>query len=320
MLINNTKHQIIEAARAYMQSNGLSQDGFTEHVKKMNGGQGINVAYLNDMLKGRLTTGGKQTPIDDKYFHRVAKAINFVVKKSYRKHHDTDNYLLCMQTFSEARDSKMPMLVDGLTGEGKTYAALEYLRQNPKNSYYVRCDGDLTAKSFFVEFSLALGLSPYGPIADLRRNVIHKLRNETDPFVIVDEAENMKDRGWDSNKRIMDDLKGICSIVYIAANNFEAQLQKKADKGKGCYPQILRRLREGGIVQLFQLTIEDAMDISKQYGITSKQHVRAMFDKCRNTAELTSMIAKVLREADQNDRNVLDLIELYCNMNLKVKA
>jgi hypothetical protein len=318
MLDKNVKHQIIEATRQYMQNNALSQDGFTEHVKKMNGGQGFSVAYLNDMLKGKLVTGAKQTPIDDKYFHRIAKAINFTIRKSYRKHHDTDNYILCLNSFGDSRDSRMPMLIDGLTGEGKSYAALEYLRQNPKNTYYVRCDGDLTAKSFFVELAHALGMAPAGPIYDIRKNVIQKLKNETDPMLIIDEAENLKDRAWESLKRVMDDLKGYCGIVFIGANEFEKTLEKKAHKMKGCFPQVLRRLREGGIVSLFQLSLDDAQDICKQYGITSKAHIRAMYDRCKNTAQLTSMIAKVLRESDQDKkRSALELIELYCQVNIR---
>jgi DNA transposition AAA+ family ATPase len=322
MLDKNSKHQIIEAVKIYMSEKGLSQDAFVEHVKKTGGmTKGFSVAYLNDMLKGKLTTGNKQTEIDDKYFHRVAQAIGMSVRKSYRKHHDLDNYHRCMNTFSDARDSRMPFAIDGTTGEGKTYSALEYLRMNPKNTYYVRCDGDLTAKSFFLELSHSLHMHMSGPIYDIRKNVIQKLKNESDALLIIDEAENLKDRAWESLKRIMDDLKGYCGIVFIGANEFEAQLQKKADKMKGCFPQVLRRLREGGINHLFDLSVDDAIDICKSYGITSKQHVKAMFEKCRNIAQLTSMIEKVLREADQNQRySVLELIELYCGITFLKKT
>jgi hypothetical protein len=320
MIDKSTKHQIIEAARQYMQNNGLSQDSFTDHVKRTNGGQGFSVAYLNDMLKGKLVTGAKNTPIDDKYFLRIARSINFQVRKSYRKHHDTDNYLKCMNTFSDARDSRMPYALDGPTGESKSYSAMEYQRQFPKNTYIVRCDGDLTAKSFFVEMAYSLGMTPAGPIYDIRKNVIQKLKNETDALLIIDEAENLKDRAWESMKRIMDDLKGYCGIVFIGANEFENQLQKKAHKMKGCFPQVLRRLREGGFESLFALSPDDAFGICKAYGITSRPHVKALFDKCRNTAQLLSMIEKVMREADQHKRNPLDLIELYTGVNLKMKA
>jgi DNA transposition AAA+ family ATPase len=320
MIDQNTKIQIIEATRAYMTTNNLSQDGFTDHVKKMNGGmqKGFSVAYLNDMLKGKLTTGAKQTPIDDKYFQRIATAIDFTIKKSYRKHHDTDNYLACFNTYDDARDAKMPFAIDGNTGEGKSYSAIQYMRLNPKNTYYVRCDGDLTAKSFFVELAHSLSMTASGPIYDIRKNAIRKLKNESDPLLIIDEAENLKDRAWDSLKRVMDDLKGYCGIVFIGANEFEHMLQRKADRGHNPFPQILRRLREGGIVKLFTLTLEDAIDIAKHYGITSKNHVRAMFDKTRNTAQLTALIERVLRESDHGKRNALELIELYCNVQIKL--
>lgn len=316
----STKHKIIEAAIQYADSNHLSQDNFTDHVKKVNGGQGFSVAYWNDLKKGKLVTGSKNTPIDDKYFLRIAKAINYTVRKTYRRHHDTDNYVMYMSTFSDARESRMPYAIDNATGESKSYSANEYLRQNPKNTYIVRCDGDLTAKSFFVEMAYSLGMAPNGAVYDIRKNIIQKLKNETDALLIIDEAENLKDRAWESLKRIMDDLKGYCGIVFIGSNNFEATLQKKANKMKGCFPQVLRRIREGGFMTGFALNVDDAFGICKPYGITSRAHVRAMYDKCRNTAQLLSMIEKVMREADQSKRDVLNLIEMYCNVNLKKEA
>lgn len=319
MIDKSTKHQISEAARQYMQANNLSQDAFTEHVKKVNGG-GFSVAYLNDILKNKTVTGQKQTPIGDKYYMRIAKAINLQIRKSYRKHHDTENYMMCINTFAEARDTKMPYAIDGPTGEGKSYAAMDYLRSQPKNTYLVRCDGDLTAKSFFVELAHSLSMTPGGPIYDIRKNIIHKLKNESDALLIIDEAENLKDRAWESMKRVMDDLKGYAGIVFIGANEFETQLQKKADRLKGCFPQVLRRIREGGISTLFTLSFEDAIDICRAYGITSRPHVKGLYEKSRNTAQLTSMIEKVLRESDQGKRNLLELIEIYCNVQLKMKT
>src|SRR5690242_4984715 len=120
MISKSTKELIIEKARAYMKDKGLSQDAFTAHVKKMNGGQGFSVAYLNDMLKGSLTTGQKDTNIDDKYFFRIAKAMNLQVRKSFRQHHETDNFILCMNAFGDARDSGVPSAIDGGTGSGKS--------------------------------------------------------------------------------------------------------------------------------------------------------------------------------------------------------
>lgn len=320
MIDKNVKTQIIDAARQYINDNNLSQDAFTDHVRKVNGGQSFSVAYLNDMLKGKHTTGQKNTLIKDKYFLWIAKAINLQVRKTYRKHHDTDNYMMCINTFQDARDSRMPYALDGPTGEGKSYAAIDYLRSHPKATYYVRCDGDLTAKSFFVELAHSLGMTPGGPIYDIRKNVIQKLRSESEALLIIDEAENLKDRAWESMKRVMDDLKGYSGIVFIGANAFEQQLQKKADRLKGCFPQVLRRIREGGIQHLFALTLEDAIDICRAYGITSKPHVKAMFEKTRNTAQLTSMIERVLREGEQQKRSPLELVEVYCNVQLKLKA
>jgi DNA transposition AAA+ family ATPase len=319
MISKSTNQQIMEEARRYMTSNHLSQDGFSEHVRKMTG-QAFSVAYLNDMLKGNLTTGTKDTPIQDKYFLRVADAINLKVRRSFRQHHDTVNYQMCMNTFEDARETCMPFAIDGATGDGKSYTAQEYTRQNPKSTYIVRCDGDLTAKSFFIELAHSLQMTHDGAIYNIRKNVIQKLSNEDNALLIIDEAENLKDRAWESLKRIMDDLKGKCGIVFIGANSFQAQLERKAAKLKGCFPQVCRRIREGGFTTLFSMTLEDVTDIAAQYKITKPILVKALFDTCRNMGELTSMIERVLRESDSTNKTVEDLIELYCNLQRRMRA
>jgi DNA transposition AAA+ family ATPase len=322
MINKQTKLQIVDAARQYMQNNGLSQDKFSELVKRMNGGAGFSVAYLNDMLKDKFTTGHKQTAIDDKYFMRIAKAINLSVRKSYRQHIDTDNYMQCITTFNDARESGLPHAIDGSTGDGKSYAAEEYVKQNPKNTYIVRCDGDLTAKSFFMELAHALGMNFEGPIYNIRKNVINKLVNEQSqaPLLIIDESENLKDRAWDGLKRIMDDLKGYCGIVFIGANEFENKLQTKAKRMKGCFPQVYRRIREGGFTQLFKMTLDDVSVIAKMYGIGNRDQVKSLFDNCQNIGELTAMLEKIMREHDNTNTSVETLIDLYCNVQRRMKA
>jgi len=322
MITKETKLQIVDAARHYMQTNVLGQDKFAEHVKKMNGGAGFSVAYLNDMLKGKFNTGHKQTEIDEKYFLRIAKAINLNVRKSYRHHLDTDNYMQCITTFDDARESRLPHAIDGGTGDGKSYAAEQYVKQNPKNTYLVRCDGDLTAKSFFVELAHALGMSYDGPTYNIRKNIINKLVNEQSqsPLLIIDESENLKDRAWDSLKRIMDDLKGYCGIAFIGANEFQTKLETKAKKMKGCFPQVYRRIREGGFTRLFKLTLDDVTGIAKLYTITKQSHIKSLFDNCRNIGELTAMLERITREHDTTGTPVDDLIELYCNVQRRMRA
>jgi len=320
MISKSTKQQIIQTAQAYMTKHGLSQDKFTAHVKKMNGGQGVSVAYLNDLLKGSFATGQKDTMIDDKYFLRIAKSINVTVRKSYRQHHSTDNFIACMNAFGDARDSGMPNAIDGSTGSGKSYVAEIYLQQHPKNTYIVRCDGDLTAKSFFMEMAHSLGMSFDGPVYTIRKNVIQKLRNEENPLLIIDEAENLKDRAWDSLKRIMDDLRGYCGMTFIGANEFQKQLEKKASKLKGCFPQVLRRLREGEFVKLFALSQDDVADVAKKYGITKVAHIKALFDTCKNMGELTAMLERVMRENDDQGIPLDELIDLHCNVQRKLRA
>jgi DNA transposition AAA+ family ATPase len=287
------KTEIVNQARLYMSGKDLSQSKLAKLA-------GISPAYMSDIMNGKFVTGPKETPISDDYFRRLARAIGWMTTKTYWTHFDTDNYHAVIDTLNRARESKIPHAVDGYTGAGKSYAIEQYKLQYPKNTYVVRCDDDLTAKSFMQELAYSVGLKPLGAAYNIRKMVIHKLENEPNALLIIDEAENLKDRAWGSIKRILDDLKGRCGIVFIGANEFEATMKKKADKMKACFPQVYSRIKEGGFTAMFPLSLEDVQGVCESFRISEKPVVNMLFDTCENWRELAGSIKKLLREMDEN--------------------
>jgi DNA transposition AAA+ family ATPase len=200
-----------------------------------------------------------------------------------------------LDTFNQARELKVPFAIDGETGMGKSYAAEMYLKQFPTNTFIVTCDDDLTAKSFMNELAFSVGVKPLGAAYNIRKSVIHHLKGKRDALLIIDEAENLKDRAWGSIKRIMDDLKNTCGIVFIGANGFERMLNKKANKLINPFPQVNSRIREGGFKQLFDFEENDVLSVCKQHEITEKEVITILRNKCRNMRELAGAITKLKR-------------------------
>ena len=288
MLTKAQKQTIVAEASKYMDAKKLSQNEFARIA-------GISSAYMSDIMNGKLTTGAKNTEIKEDYFIKIAKAIGVNMENPLWWHIDTDNFLSIIDTFRQAREQKVPFAIDGETGMGKSYAADLYLKMYPTNTYKVICDNDLTAKSFMNELAYSIGIKPIGATYNIRKSVVQHLKGKREALLIVDESENLKDRGWGSIKRIMDDLKGLCGIVFIGANGFEAMLQKKANKLITPFPQVNSRIREGGFKKLFDFEENDILGVCKEHDIKDKEVITILRNKCRNMRELAGAIIKLKR-------------------------
>ncbi len=288
MITKAQKQTIVSKAIHYMDTKKLSQNEFSRIA-------GISSAYMSDIINGKLTTGAKNTEIKEGYFIKIAQAIGINMEKPLWWHLDTDNFLAMVDSFNQAREQKVPFAIDGETGMGKSYTADLYLKMYPTNTYKVICDNDLTAKSFMNELAYSIGVKPIGATYNIRKSVIQHLKGKRDALLIIDEAENLKDRAWGSIKRIMDDLKGISGIVFIGANGFEAMLQKKANKLINPFPQVNSRIREGGFKQLFDFEESDILGVCQQHGITEKEVITIIRNRCRNMRELAGAIIKLKR-------------------------
>lgn len=257
---------------------------------------GITAAYMSDIMNGKLTTGTKDTPIKDSYFGKIAQAIGYKLESPMWWNLETDNYILIINTLKDARASRVPCAIDGETGQGKSHAVNIYLQDFPSNTYKVTCDDDLTSKSFIMEMAMSVGIKPIGATYNIRKAIIQKLSKEPNAQVIIDESENAKDKTWGSMKRIMDDLKGICSVVFIGSNDFKGTMEKKADRLKTPFPQVHSRIKEGGYVKLHPFTKEDVVDVCMEHKITDHEVVKLLIANCKNMRERAGAIIKLKRE------------------------
>lgn len=303
------KEQIVQAAEAYIQTTGISNRQFADLAK-------VNPSYFSAMVNRKwneVQAGDKTVAIADKYFIQTAKAAGHALTVQGWGHFDTVNYLYCMQTFDEARHTKMPKVLDGETGSGRSYAATMYKQQHPQETYIVTACGDLTSKGLLIEIAEAVKSETIGSGSRLRKGIVARLLKDANPLLIIDESENLKDGAWDSIKTMMDALKGHCGIVIIGANRFEQTIRAKSDRMQRNFPQIYRRMKEGGIKKLVPFELTDVRDICIDLGISDVKVQQLLFDHCRNLGELSGAISNVLRECAsdavtaQKVKRILDL-------------
>lgn len=290
MLTTTDKQALIQQAQTFISDNNISQNTLAKE-------SAISVAYLSDMMNGKTTTGKKDTPIADKYYYQLASYIRIELGgTTLAKHIDTDNYTTCVMAFERARKRKVVTCIDGHTGAGKSYAALQYKQMNSKNTFLATCDADMNAKDFMNEVAAAVGLvNMTGTRYEVRKKIVERIRKHTNPLLIIDESENMRDANWGSIKRIIDDLiKHFAGITIIGANNFKKGIQNKAAKEKKNFPQINRRLKQGGFFKLQKLEVADVKEICADYNLTGWEKI--LFDYCDNMGELTERIIDIKEE------------------------
>lgn len=289
MFTENRKRQVIKAAKDYLKAKGVSQNELARIT-------GVLPSYMSDLMNGRLTTGTKNTPIKDHYFADIALAIGYELGNGLWWHIDTANYKRIANALADARSEKLAGAVDGGTGMGKSHAIRQLAIDRPSNTYVVKCAGDQTAKSFIQSVAEALDIKEPGSQYQLRRAISKKLAQESGSQLIVDEAENLKVKAYDSIKAIMDDVEGKSSVVLIGANHYQATIIRLADRSKTPFPQINRRISQGGWTTLFEWTKEDTLQVCHEHNIRDADVIRLLYVRCKNMGELKGAITRLKKE------------------------
>jgi len=80
-------------------------------------------------------------------------------------------------------------------GTGKTFS-LQYYKNNHENVFYVQCDGWMTKRDFLRSILKEMGLAWQGQmgIGELCETIIEHLNSLTKPLLIIDEADEIRDK------------------------------------------------------------------------------------------------------------------------------
>jgi DNA transposition AAA+ family ATPase len=277
---DNFKQQVMEAVKLAISSdrpNAESQAGLAKRA-------GFAPSFITHVLGGpkKWANYSNGTAIPDYVFQRLAEALGLS-----QDVFPTENYQKIYSALAEAKLEQEYRIIDGGPGAGKTFACKDFVRQNPAGTYMLTCAGDLSAKELMQELAAIVGANPEGTKSQIRKSIEQKLARETDlcPLIIIDEAENLRDGVFDEIKAIHDTLEYRCGIVIVGANNFYKGLERKAMKGKGCFPQIFSRFKTNAVF-VGSLSPADAVSICEAHGITEKAEIKRIYNLCQDHRDL----------------------------------
>lgn len=291
------KQSIIQAAQAYMEEKGISQNELSKLT-------GVNVSYLSSMMKGVFTfinsRTGKESDIDDKWFLALAGRIGHKVAKEYWPLVETEQFIDIVKELTEAKETATTRIIVGETGCGKSYTVERFRQAYPQGTYVVTCNQNDSISDLMRKIQKVLKVSFDGSVSYRIDRISVELSRIADngnlPILVFDEAEYLSVRGLLSIKTIYDYLKGICAIVMIGTDDILNKLEKT--KRKEGMPQFIRRFKAGiRHVRPIDRTFARFFE-GRGYGKDLMKLLRMNAD---NYGELADYLEPAIREADRRD-------------------
>ncbi|MFM2385716.1 MAG: hypothetical protein RL660_473 [Bacteroidota bacterium] len=306
MLTTTNRQQIAEALKAYLVAKNLSERKFAEIIK-------VNSSYVNSITNGTydaFKVGARTIKIEDKYFTTIANQINYYYRPTYWMHFDSDNFLAVSKACNKARRKKARVGIDGNTGDGKTYALREYVKQNPNETFLLTADGLMNPKDFIVSLAEIVGAETAGSRHTILKAIINKLRTYSKPLLIIDETENVKKEATlQTIKALCDALEGKCGIV-LAGIDLRKEFARMASRRKYCYPQINRRFA-GSWYTMFGLSEDEITGVASAVGIKDRTAINWLTKNVHNWGELQHVVTEALEESAESRKPITaDLLRI----------
>jgi DNA transposition AAA+ family ATPase len=289
------KQAVKEAALAYMQEKGLSQNKFAKII-------GVNASYMSNILNGVFTythsKTGEDRDIDDRWFAMIADAIGFSLKKEYWPLVETDQFIDIAKELTEAKRTSKPRIIIGETGCGKSYTVERFTKAYPGEAFNVTCNKNDTISDLVRKIQTALKLNFEGSNSyriDRISMELYKLSQlGLSPIITFDESEYLSVTGLLSLKTIYDYLKDMCSITLIGTSDLLNKLERSR-KREGM-PQFIRRFKAGiRVVRPIDRTFSRFFE-----GKGISKGLRDILTRnADNYGELADYLEPAIREADR---------------------
>lgn len=272
---------------------------------------GVNKATVSLISRGIEFNGS--TRISDKYYQQIAYAIGFKLEKTYWQHFNTFNFKQAILTFENARKNKERRGIDGDTGLGKTYAATAFKKKYPKIVNLVKCDEIANTKEFVMSIAEQLNVSSIGTKNKILKDVVKKLKEKEEAFLIIDEFENSKKGIIPIIKYLADELEGIVPIVVLGID-VEKMLLKSSEKRKQGFIQVNRRWSFGWTFFSSDIS-EDIQKICEMLGLERKTVINWLTVRVKDFDSLKNIITTVLMEREKSGEEITTemLNELFTN-------
>lgn len=286
-LTREHKSMITEAVNQWLDPNVKehSQNRLSELSK-------VNPAYISAIKNGNFSIDSGETKgnISDAQFHRLADVLD-VKFDGGLLWPELHNYKRIERLSRKAQNRKIRVILDGPTGQGKTFTLEKFSKRN-NYVIYVKCTMNMTAKNLVDAILQRLNVHDkirglHEKLETIRRIVLSRQGY----LIIIDEAEVVKPGIYAVIKDVSDFVQNKAGMV-ICGFGLVKKLDRLAAKGKPGYPQLRRRFF-GNVEELGKVTEQEIVDILIAEGITNKGAQNVIADQVDDLDKLAQWVTDI---------------------------
>jgi NACalpha-BTF3-like transcription factor len=267
MLSDKIKLEILDKTRFYLKTNNVSQVDLGKQI-------GCNTAYISLMIKNNSLKTPNGVVFEDKYFLGMANIIGYQIEVQNEAHLDSINYRMIYSAVGYAHRNRERVLIDGMTGMGKTYALEKYSKENLL-TIYLKCTTSMSAKDMLSEILAYIDPEKAKSLKKERQIILElsDLLVKKPYLLIIDELEGVKKEAiFRSIKEVADFCERKCGIVLCGINLIKL-FDKQAKKEKTPFMQIQRRFNSNKVDRL-ELSADEIELVCNQKGLTNKSAIK----------------------------------------------
>lgn len=309
MLSTEQKRRVSEAITEWL-STGHDRSGNTLAQQS-----GVSSAYISKIRNGeyQMGTNGKATVIQDSYFYKISDAIGFNLDEEL--HWDYIKSFKTIQAICRrSQHRKERTLLDGQTGQGKTYGLERYAATHDK-VIYIKLTHTMNVRDLLEIMCHKLNIREHIPGNRKKMEAIReRVLSKPGHLVILDEIELCKPNIFLIAKEIADFTERKCGMV-LSGMDLKKKIESFASRKRQGFPQLRRRFFPHR--QLVpDLSKEEVETVAKNEGITNAGAINVLKQYVRDLDMLKHYIISVKEQQNKHKRKlsgdeVIDLLQLY---------
>lgn len=253
----------------------------------------VSAATINHIINNNWSL------IADEMWRKVQ--INLKLDKNWNITPKLSNFKTIIDLLEAAQKRSMSIGVAFSAGAGKTEAYEAYERSFP-NVIHVNCKNTWSTKSYVKALLQAAGLDKSGTVEEMIETFTDHLISLESPLVIIDQADKLKEKGFDLFMDLYNDLDEHCGFMVSGVPALAKRVEKGVLNRKTGYAEFWSRIGRKWIA-LDELSKQDVIEVCAVNGLTDELEVSSIFNQCMGDLRVVKrMVQKHFLVKDQKAR------------------
>ena len=305
------KQQVTDAINQWVDDKNPARS-----ASKLSEKSGVNAAYISRIKNGEYemqSGGGRITVINDSHFFKLAEAVGLKFDDEY-KWDFLNSYKLGYRVMRKAQRKQLRAIIDGDTGQGKTFISKWYNRENDY-VLFLECTRNMTGKAMINSLCDKLGIElPVRTTPFERLELIKKVITNRRGYLIVFDQVGKNEVKPSIYSVLMDiavAVEGKAGMV-ISGYKVTDMLTHQYNRHVPGMRQLARRFMSN-TYELPQLTTNEIQLVCEAEGITNKGAITVLQKHVRDLDMLSQYVRDIIEYQQKEGKKITgeEVISLF---------